>query len=132
MWKWCQVIIWHNIKTNKTVHTVYIAKLCYKNTHMLFLIELRQCVVCRENRYPSESGLLFCGSFVLLMSCVFHAFAPSLFIAALWSPAGKRLTSWLLFVMFYCVFVAYPCGSLGHVWYLIVSIPDRCQLSYSI
>ena len=28
-----------------------------------------------------------------------------LFIAALWSPAGKRLTSWLLFVMFNCVFV---------------------------
>ena len=26
-----------------------------------------------------------------------------LFIAALWSPAGKELTSWLLFVMFNCV-----------------------------
>ena len=26
-----------------------------------------------------------------------------LFIAALWSPAGKGLTSWLLFVMFNCV-----------------------------
>ena len=33
------------------------------------------------------------------MSCVCHA--PRLFIAALWSPAAeKRLTSWLLFVMF--------------------------------
>ena len=28
-----------------------------------------------------------------------------LFIAALWSPAGKGLTSWLLLVMSYCVFV---------------------------
>ena len=28
-----------------------------------------------------------------------------LFIAALWSPAGKGLTSWLSFVMFNCVFV---------------------------
>ena len=27
-----------------------------------------------------------------------------LFIAALWSPAGKGLTSCLSFVMFYCVF----------------------------
>ena len=27
-----------------------------------------------------------------------------LFIAALWSPAGKGLISWLLFVMFNCVF----------------------------
>ena len=27
-----------------------------------------------------------------------------LFVAALWSPAGKGLTSWLLFVMFDCAF----------------------------
>ena len=53
-----------------------------------------------------------------------------LFIAALWSSAGKELTSWLLFVMFNCVFVTFPCGILGQVWYLIVSIPDLCCLSY--
>ena len=53
-----------------------------------------------------------------------------LFIAALRSPAGKRLTSWLLFVMFNCVFVTFPCGILGQMWYLIVSIPDLCRLSY--
>ena len=53
-----------------------------------------------------------------------------LFIAALWSPAGKGLASWLLFVMFNCVFVAFQCGILGQVWYLIVSIPDLCHLSY--
>ena len=38
----------------------------------------------------------FCGSFVLFISCV------CLFIAALWSPAGKGLTSWLSFMMFNC------------------------------
>ena len=53
-----------------------------------------------------------------------------LFIAALWSPAGKGLTSWRWFVMFYCAFVTFPCGILGQVWYLIVSIPDLCHLSY--
>ena len=53
-----------------------------------------------------------------------------LFIAALRSPAGKRGTSSLLFVMFYCVFVTFPCGILGQVWYLIVSIPDLCRLSF--
>ena len=53
-----------------------------------------------------------------------------LFIAALCSPAGKELTSWLLLVMFNCVFVTFPCGILGQVWYLIVSIPDFCRLSY--
>ena len=40
-----------------------------------------------------------------------------LFIAALWSPAGKEMTSWLLFLMFNCVFVIFPRGFLGQVWY---------------
>ena len=53
-----------------------------------------------------------------------------LFIAALWSPAGKGLTSWLSFVMFNCVFVTFSCGILDHVWYLIAMIPDLCHLSY--
>ena len=53
-----------------------------------------------------------------------------LFIAALWSPAGKRLTSRLLFVMFKCDFVTFPCGILGQVWYSIVMIPDLCRFSY--
>ena len=53
-----------------------------------------------------------------------------LFIAALWSPAGKGLTSLLLFEMFYCEVVTFPCGILCQVWYLIVSIPDLCRLPY--
>ena len=51
-----------------------------------------------------------------------------LFIVALWSSAGKGLTSWLLFVMLNCVFVSLLCGILGQVWYLIVSIADLCPL----
>ena len=31
---------------------------------------------------------------------------------------------------FSCVFVTFPCGVLGQVWYLIVSIPDLCLLTY--
>ena len=30
------------------------------------------------------------------------------FICALWSPAGKRLTSWLSFVVSNCKFVTFP------------------------
>ena len=52
----------------------------------------------------------------------------SLFIAALWSPAGKGLTNWLSFVMINCVFVTFPCGILGQVWYFIVSIPEIAPL----
>ena len=53
-----------------------------------------------------------------------------LFIAALWSPEWKGLTSWLLLEIFNCVFVTFPCGILGQVWYLIVLIPDLSRLSY--
>ena len=55
---------------------------------------------------------------------------PHLFIAVLWSPAGKWLTSWLLFVKSNYDFVTVPYGTLGQVWYLIVLIPDLCRLSY--
>ena len=30
----------------------------------------------------------------------------------------------------YCIFVTFTCGILGRVWYLIVSFPDLCRLSY--
>ena len=30
----------------------------------------------------------------------------------------------------YCDFVTFPFGILGQVWYLVVSIPDPCCLSY--
>ena len=55
---------------------------------------------------------------MLCMSCVFMFL--SLFIVALWSPAGTGL-----FVMFNCVL-----SLSSQVWYLIVSIPDLCRLSY--
>ena len=35
----------------------------------------------------------------------------------------------LFYVMFSCDFITFPYGVLGQVWYLIVSIPDRCILS---
>ena len=53
-----------------------------------------------------------------------------LFIAAMWTPAGKGLTSKLLFVILKCVFVTFPCGIIGQVWHLIVAMPDLCRLSY--
>ena len=36
----------------------------------------------------------------------------------------------LLYVMISCVFVTFPCGVLGQMWYLIVLIPDLCPLPY--
>ena len=62
--------------------------------------------------------------------CLVFVILCRLSIAALWSPAEKELTSWLLFKMSNCDFVSFPCGILGQVWYLIVLIPDLCRLSY--
>ena len=36
----------------------------------------------------------------------------------------------LLYVMFSCDFVSFPYGVTAKVWYLVVSIPDICLLSY--
>ena len=47
--------------------------------------------------------------------CLVFVMLSRLFIAAYWSPAGKGLTSWLLSVIFNCVFDTFSCGILGHV-----------------
>ena len=51
--------------------------------------------------------------------CLVFVMLLRLFVSALWSPAGKGLTSWVLFVMFNCVFVTFPCDIMCHVLYLI-------------
>ena len=63
--------------------------------------------------------LCFCSVLCLVCLC------ECLFICNLWPPAGKGLTSWLSFVVSH-----FPIGILGQVWYLIVSIPDLCTLTY--
>ena len=62
--------------------------------------------------------------------CIVFVMLSRFLIAALWSPAGKGLTSWLSFVVLICMVVTFPFGILGQVWYLIVLIPDLCPLSY--
>ena len=68
-------------------------------------------------------NLCFCSVLCLLCLCA------RLFICALWSPAGKGLTSWDSFVVS-AVSLSLSIGILGQVWYLIVSIPNLCTLTY--
>ena len=68
--------------------------------------------------------LCFCSVLCLICLCA------RLFICALWSPAGKVLTSCLSFVVSNCAFVTFPLVSWVRVWYLIVSTPDLCTLTY--
>ena len=67
--------------------------------------------------------LCFCSVLCLLCLCA------RLFMCALWSPAGKGLTSWLSYVVS-AVSLSLSIGILGQVWYLIVLIPDLCTLTY--
>ena len=56
-----------------------------------------------------------------------------LFVAALWPVVtcwGEADLMAFLYVILSCVFVTFPFGVLGQVWYLIVSIPDLCLLPY--
>ena len=66
---------------------------------------------------------------MLFMSCVCHAFVSvhCCLVVTCWERADL-----LALVMFTCVFVTFPCDIVGQVWYLIVSIPDLCHLSYFI
>ena len=53
-----------------------------------------------------------------------------LFIAALWSPEREMADLLALVCDVYCNFVNFPFGILQRLWYLIVTIPDPCCLSY--
>ena len=63
---------------------------------------------------------------MLFMSCFCYAFAS--FHCCLVVTCRER--AGLLFLMLNCVFDTFPCGILGQVWYLVVSILDLCRLSY--
>ena len=54
---------------------------------------------------------------MLFMSCVCHAFTSV--YAALLSPEGKGLTSWLLFVMLILIFYF-------HIWYPGTKVVHDC------
>ena len=64
---------------------------------------------------------IICVIYVLCLSC----FRARLFIAVLWSPEGKGLTSWLLFVMllWFCYFP---------IWYAGMGVVLDCIDSWSL
>ena len=89
------------------------------------MLARHQCVLVRVwagvgvcaalNRFKPSSGVFlltvpgqcfFCRSLVLFLSFLLCVHAR-LFVDALWSPAGKGLTSWLSFVMSNCDVVTF-------------------------
>ena len=65
---------------------------------------------------------------MFFMSGVSHAFASVhwCLVVTCWERADLFAPDYDV----YCICVTFPCGILGHVWYLMVSIPDICRLSY--
>ena len=62
------------------------------------------------------------------MSCVSHAFESvhCCFVVTCWERANLLA----LVGDVNRIFVTFPYGILGQVWYLIVPFPDLCRLSY--
>ena len=74
--------------------------------------------------------LCFCSVLYLLCLCA------RLFICALWSPAGKGLTSWLSFVVSNCEFVTFPlvswvrCGTWLYRFLIFAPLLTLIVLNY--
>ena len=91
---------------------------------MQFLIWIYIICTCRPKKAKKGDTML-----IWDMTSVFHAFASvhCCLVVTCWERAD--------FLAFVCDvelrFVTFLCGILGQVWYLIVSIPELCHLSYS-
>ena len=68
----------------------------------------------------------------MLFRLVLFCFHARLFIDALWQPAGKKLTSWLSFVMSYCDVATFPLVSLEVKWQIscIPKTPIQASIVY--
>ena len=64
----------------------------------------------------------------MFASCVSHAFESV--HCCLVATCLERADLLALVCDVYCAFVTFPCGIPGQVWYLIVSFPDLCRLSF--
>ena len=77
----------------------------------------------------SKALLLLC-IICVVVSCVIHAFASV--HCCLLVTCWERVDLLALVGDVYCIFVTFPCGILGQVWYLIISFPDLCHPSYFV
>ena len=71
------------------------------------------------------------GSVFVICVCLCHTVLSISysFVVTCWEKADLLA---LLYMMFSCVFVTFPYGVSGQVWYFIVLIPDLCFLLYFV
>ena len=116
----CQ--IWKKHEKSKPVHVPYSWQSLIRLIHQTCIHQNIWLTVPR--RY------FFCGSFMFfVLSCVCYVFVRVCLYVLCGHLLGKGwpLNSRLWCLLWVCHF---PIGILGQVWYLIVSIPDLCTLTY--
>ena len=67
---------------------------------------------------------------MFFMSCVSHVFVSVHCCLVHMVTCWERADLLTLVGDVNCIFVTFPCGILGQVWYLIVQFPELCLLSY--
>ena len=74
--------------------------------------------------WPFQGGTSLVDLFVFCVSCVSHAFASvhCCLVVTCWERAWPLGSCWWCLLYF----VSFPCGVLGQVWCLVVSISDFC------
>ena len=105
-WHGCQTALHFGVKAKENqdkVPTLYCLPKLHKNYKARFISNSSSCMTTELSK--------------LLTSCL---------------TAGRGLTSWVSFVVSNCEFVTFLLVSLGLLWYLIVSIPDLCTLTYIV
>ena len=72
---------------------------------------MTSCMITQSHKIvllTVQDGASFVDHLNMFFCHVFVMFCALLFIDALWSPAGKGVTSWLSFVMYNCEVVIFP------------------------
>ena len=100
------------------------------NLHYFFFSEIGLGPPVKYFTDRSKAVLILWIICVFFVSCVSHAFASV--HCCLVATCGERADLLALVGDLYCIFVTFPSVILGQVWYLIVSFPDLCLLSYFV
>ena len=87
---------------------VYLCLMCFVCCiYVLLLLNMPEMAHDWINKSILFYSILLWIFYVFSVLCLLCLYAR-LFNCALWSPAGKGLTSWLSFVVYNCDFVTFP------------------------
>ena len=131
-------VFWCDMNTLYSENSLYQHSLLQQNSlqHQLYLhkhnnldriwVHYNRNSVFGDIHWCCKEGRIF---YVFVLSCVCYVFVRVCLYVLCGHLLGKGwpLGSRLWCLMWVCHF---PIGILGQVWYLIVSIPDLCTLTY--